>query len=241
MAHSGNCSSDARRVDECPRGLTEWAHLAASARPDRVCATACMIALMSGVGETIENPVNGERITWIETAETTGGELLSLDLSLRPGAAVAAEHRHMRQEERFRVDAGSIWLGLGGAERMVSAGEEVTVPAGVPHRWGNKGAVEAIVRVELRPALDTQTFFETFFGLARDGKTNDKGMPGLLQIAVAYRELGDSCPMLAKPPAFVQRMILGLLAPIGRAVGRRAVYTKYSPRHVALGMQPSAK
>lgn len=189
---------------------------------------------MSGVGETIENPVNGERMTWIETAETTGGELLSLDLFLRPGAAVAAEHRHMRQEERFRVDAGSIGLGLEGTERTVSEGEEVTVPAGVPHRWWNEGTVEEIVRVELRPALDTQTFFETLFGLARDGKTNEEGIPGLLQIAVTYRELGDSCPMLTKPPAFIQRILVALLAPIGRSAGRRAVYAKYSPRHRAL-------
>lgn len=190
--------------------------------------------LVSVIGETIENPINGERITWIERAETTAGELLSFDLSLRPGAAVAAEHRHMRQAERFRVDAGNIGLGLDGAERTVSEGEEVTVPAGVPHRWWNEGTVDATVRVELRPALDTQTFFETFFGLARDGKTNDKGLPGLLQIAVVCRGLGDSCPTLARPPALVQRIIFALLAPIGRSVGRRAVYAKYSPRHRAL-------
>ena len=49
-----------------------------------------------------------------------------------------------------------------------------------------------MVRVELRPALDTETFFETFFGLGRDGKTNARGIPGLLQIAVAFRGLGDS-------------------------------------------------
>ena len=182
-------------------------------------------------GETIENPVNGERITWIETAETTEGALLSLDLCLRPGAAVAAEHRHMRQEERFRVDAGSIGLSLNGTDRPVSEGEEVTVPAGVPHRWWNEGTVEATVRVELRPALDTQTFFETFFGLARDGKTNSKGIPSLLQIAVVYRDLGHSCPALAKPPASVQRIVSALLAPIGRALGQRAVYASYSPRH----------
>jgi mannose-6-phosphate isomerase-like protein (cupin superfamily) len=201
--------------------------------PNPVGAADVMVRLVSDVGETIENPVNGERITWVETAETTGGELLSLDLSLRPGAAVAAEHRHMRQEERFRVDAGSIALGIEGAERTVSEGEEVTVPAGVAHRWWNEGAVQATVRVELRPALDTQTFFETFFGLARDGKTNGKGIPGLLQIAVAYRDLGDSCPTLARPPAVVQRIMSALLAPLGRSMGRKAVYARYSPRHAA--------
>jgi mannose-6-phosphate isomerase-like protein (cupin superfamily) len=189
---------------------------------------------MARVGETIENPVNGERITWVETAQGTDGELLSLDLYLRPGAAVAAEHRHVRQEERFRVTGGTIALEVAGERQDVGLQEEAAVPAGVPHRWWNEGQEEAVVRVELRPALDTETFFETFFGLARDGKTNSKGIPGILQIAVAFRDLGDSCPSLTKPPAVVQRTVFATLAPLGRLLGRRAVYAKYSPDHVSL-------
>ena len=178
--------------------------------------------------------MNGERITWMETTQSTGGELLAFDLHLRPGAAVAAEHRHVRQEERFKVHSGTVGFELAGEERMAGPGEEVTVPIGVAHRWWNAGQDEARVRVELRPALDTETFFETFFGLARDGKTNAKGIPGLLQIAVAFRDLGDSCPELVKPPPAVQRGVFTLLAPIGRLVGRRAIYAKYSPRHLSL-------
>jgi hypothetical protein len=52
---------------------------------------------VASVGETIENPVNGESITWVETARSSAGELLAFDLSLRPGASVAATHRHVRQ------------------------------------------------------------------------------------------------------------------------------------------------
>ena len=183
---------------------------------------------MATPGETIENPVTGERITWIETAQSTGGELLAFDLYIRPGAAVAVEHRHVRQEERFAVHSGTVGFEVAGKERVVGPGEGVTVPIGVAHRWWNAGEDEARVRVELRPALDTETFFETFFGLARDGKTNAKGIPGLLQIAVAFRDLGDSCPQLVKPPPSVQRGVFTVLAPIGRLVGRRAVYPKYS-------------
>jgi len=189
---------------------------------------------MARVGETIENPVNGERITWIETAQTTGGELLSFDLSLRPGAAVAAAHRHVRQEERFRVQAGTIGLEVAGNRREVGLEEEVAVPLGVPHGWWNHGQEEATVRVELRPALDTETFFESFFGLARDGKTNSKGIPGLLQAAVLFRDLSDSCPSLTRPPAVVQRAVFATLAPVGRVLGRRAVYAEYSPGHESL-------
>jgi quercetin dioxygenase-like cupin family protein len=181
------------------------------------------------VGESIENPVNGERITWVETAAGTDGNLLSFDLALRPEAAVAVEHRHPRQEERFSVTTGRIGLSVAGEERILGVGEEMAIAPGVAHRWWNVDAGESIVRVELRPALETEVFFETFFGLARDGKTNAKGIPGLLQIAVAYSELGDSCPQVVKPPLFIQRLLIRLLAPVGRALGRRAVYRKYSP------------
>jgi quercetin dioxygenase-like cupin family protein len=183
------------------------------------------------VGGNIENPVNGERITWIETAAATGGTLLAFDLALRPQAAVAAEHRHPRQEERFTVSSGRIGLSIAGEERILGVGDETAIAPGVAHRWWNVDDSESVVRVELRPALETEVFFETFFGLARDGKTNAKGIPGLLQIAVAYSELGASCPQVVKPPPAIQRLVLAPLAPLGRALGRKAIYPEYSPDH----------
>jgi mannose-6-phosphate isomerase-like protein (cupin superfamily) len=183
---------------------------------------------MAEVGTTIENPVTGEAITWIETAASTGGSLLSFDLALRPDAALSAEHRHVEQTEDFRVLSGRIGISLGDDGRELGPGEAVTVPAGVPHRWWPAAGGGAVIRVELRPALRTEIFFETFFGLGRDGKTNAKGIPGLLQVAVAYSELGASCPQLVKPPVAVQRLVLTPLAPIGRALGRRASYAAYS-------------
>jgi quercetin dioxygenase-like cupin family protein len=184
---------------------------------------------MARVGQAIENPISGERITWRETAAGSGGEVLAFDLELRPGAAVAAEHLHLRQEERFAVTSGTIGLSVSGKESVLGPGEEAIVPPGTPHHWWNTGDEAAVVAVEVRPALETEVFFETLFGLARDGKTNSKGIPGLLQIAVAYADLGDSCSRLARPPVPVQRLVLAPLAPIGRLLGRRGAYLAYSP------------
>ncbi|HEY5333993.1 MAG TPA: cupin domain-containing protein [Solirubrobacterales bacterium] len=184
---------------------------------------------MARAGQTIENPISGERITWRETAVSSGGELLSFDLELRPGAAVAAEHRHLRQEERFAVTSGTVGLSVSGDESALGPGDEAIVPPGTAHHWWNGGDEVAVVGVELRPALETEVFFETLFGLARDGRTNAKGIPGLLQIAVAYADLGESCPRLTRPPVSVQRLALTPLAPIGRMLGRRAAYPAYSP------------
>jgi mannose-6-phosphate isomerase-like protein (cupin superfamily) len=182
------------------------------------------------VGGSVENPVNGERIEWVETAASTSGERLCFDLHLEPGAAVAASHRHLGQEEHFQVRAGALGVEVAGQEASCGPGEEVLVPPSVVHRWWNAGTGEAIVRVTLRPALRSEAFFETFFGLAREGKTNERGIPGLLQTAVTLHELGESCPYLARPSVGIQRMAAAILAPIGRSAGRRPTYESYGPR-----------
>jgi hypothetical protein len=81
----------------------------------------------------------------------------------------------------------------------------------------------------LRPGLDTETFFDSLFGLARDGKTNKRGVPGLSQVAVAYRELGDSCSRVTRAPTVVQDAVFAFLAPVGCGLGKRSVYARYTP------------
>ena len=39
---------------------------------------------MAYTGQTIENPVSGERITFLKTSRDTGGEKLEIELELRP-------------------------------------------------------------------------------------------------------------------------------------------------------------
>ncbi len=186
---------------------------------------------MARAGETIENPVTGERITWLQTAAETAGETLDCDLFLRPGASVSAEHRHVRQTEEFTLVAGWLRVVVDGRESDLQVGDQLTIPADTPHRWVNAGEVEAQVRVTLRPALDTETFFETFFGLARDGKTSKRGIPDLAQIAAAYRDLGDSCPRVTRPPRAIQDLVFAVAAPFARMLGKRGVYQRYSPGH----------
>ena len=40
----------------------------------------------------------------------------------------------------------------------------VIVPPGTPHRWWNETEEDAHVLAELRPALNTEMFFETAYG-----------------------------------------------------------------------------
>ena len=62
------------------------------------------------------------------------------------------------------------------------------------------------------------------FALAADGKTNKKGMPNPLRLAVIAREYFDVV-RLPFPPVALQRFGLALGAPTGRLFGYEATYT----------------
>jgi quercetin dioxygenase-like cupin family protein len=169
-------------------------------------------------GDVLEHPVTGERLVWRKVASDTAGELLEADLFARPGAFVAAEHVHPNQEERFEVVSGVMAVRINGEERTLRPGDVAVVPPGTPHTWWNAGSEEVHVRGEVKPALRTQQFFEKFFGLAKDGKTNRRGLPKPLQLALLMREYDEEI-RLARPPFIIQRLLFTPLAVIARLVG----------------------
>jgi quercetin dioxygenase-like cupin family protein len=175
-------------------------------------------------GDTIENSITGERLVFLQTASETNGELVVVEAFVQPGGCVAAAHVHPEQEERFHVLGGTLRLRLGNETVEVSAGGRVTVPAGTAHRFWNAGTDEAHFLCEVRPALHFEQLLETMFALAREGKTNANGMPNVLRLAVIAQEYADTIrlPFL---PAIVQRLGLGLGAPLGRLLGYSATHS----------------
>jgi quercetin dioxygenase-like cupin family protein len=186
---------------------------------------------MARTGDELRHPVTGERIIWRKVAADTGGALLQADLFALPQASPAAAHVHSRQEERFEVLAGSLRLRIDGTESTLGPGDVAVVPPGTPHTWWNVGNEEAHVLADIRPALRTEMFFETLFGLAADGKTDRRGLPTPLQLAALITEFSDEVH-LARPPILVQRLLFVPLALIGRLAGYRGWYPRYSPAPV---------
>jgi quercetin dioxygenase-like cupin family protein len=185
---------------------------------------------MARAGEEIYNPVQGDWIVFGETAQDTSGELLSAELVVSPKAAGPPAHVHPLQEERFEVLSGIIRARLSNQERNLPEGERMTVAPGTPHTWWNDGEEAARVSVELRPALNSEIGFETIYGLARDGKTNKNGVPNLLQLAVILSGVNKGEIYLAQPPIPipVQKALFAALAPVGRLLGYKDHYPKYS-------------
>ena len=167
---------------------------------------------MAYQGQTIENPASGERITFRETAASTGGELVAIDLELPARRRVPGpRHVHPRQEERFEVVAGTMRFRLGRRRVLAGPGEVVVVPAGVAHDFANAGETDALVRVEVRPALAMERLFETAVALAREGRTLRSGVPMPRELARFTREF-EAEVQAAFPPRWLQRIALAPLA-----------------------------
>lgn len=168
--------------------------------------------------------MTGLRTVFRQTAAETGGELLQVEWIGEPGWTTGRDHVHPHQDERFEVLSGELTLRLDGVERVHRKGEAIVAPAGAAHAAANVGDEPVRVLVDFRPALRTETAFETLAGLARDGKTNRLGAPeNPLRLGVVLNHFRDEI-YFTSPPLPVQRVVLGALAAVGRLLGYRPEY-----------------
>src|ERR1043166_5171335 len=182
---------------------------------------------MIEAGQTIENSVTGERIIFRKTSRETNGAAVVIETFVQPNGFVAAAHVHPSQEERCEVRSGSVAFKLGRKKLVAGPGQRLTVPAGTPHKFWNAGDDVAHFVCEVRPALQFESLLETMFALAGDGKTNRKGMPNPLRLAVIANAHFDTV-RLPFPPAILQKIALALGAPAGRLLG-------YGPTYAPVG------
>ena len=172
-------------------------------------------------GDVIENPVTGERMTFIRTSAQTGGALAEIDLELSPTAFLAAEHIHRFQEERFDVLRGSVLLRCQGEQSTYGPSETVVVPAGARHSWAPVGDEGALVRLTFTPGAGIEDFFDEFFRLAREGRTNRRGIPhprDAARLSLAHEMYIGRPPV----PIPLQRAVFRVLAGASRTQRQRA-------------------
>jgi quercetin dioxygenase-like cupin family protein len=194
---------------------------------------------MARHGDLYENTITGERAVVLRGDEAP--ELPTLaHLTVHPRGFVAGEHTHPALTERFKVIAGELRTRIDGVEGVLRAGEEATVPPGVKHDWWNASDEDVHVLVEISPgSARFEQAIATSFGLANTGRTNAKGRPNLLQAALLGHEFADVI-QFTKPPAWVQRVLFGLLAPIARGRGYKGIYPELLGPHGIVEADPRA-
>jgi hypothetical protein len=165
-------------------------------------------------GQSVFNPVSGERTTFVRTAASTDGHALELLWRVPAGSRLAAlPHVHPGEAEEFELLEGTAEYRVGGDRETKEAPHRFTVPANTSHvHPKNVGEGELVLRqwIEVgdpRHAMlaGIQAYFETAAALAHEGKINRGGMiRNPLQFAVTVSECLMPDSVLSFPPASIQ-------------------------------------
>ena len=94
-------------------------------------------------GQTLVNPVTGERMTFLETAAETGGARVVIELHADPGGSVAAAHLHPSQWETFEVVSGTLGAKVAGRKVEIGPGETLGIAPGVPTPGGTQATTSS--------------------------------------------------------------------------------------------------
>ncbi len=160
----------------------------------------------------IFNPIQKDAITFVRTAEETGGAYSLLDMEVAPGGGNLL-HYHGSFAEHFTVTSGEFGVQIAKDSFVLKLGESAAAPAMTPHRWYNNTGQTATVRIELRPgSTGFERGLQIVYGLAHDGLSDKKGLPKSLVHKAIVLELIDT-----NLPGFAS-----LIAPLLRAIARRA-------------------
>ncbi len=182
---------------------------------------------MAYPNKIISNKITGQEIKFIQTAKDTKGELLEMESSFAPHSKEPPAHYHPFQQEDFIVIDGELTVRIDDELRILKAGDHLHIPAKKVHAMWNNSDGKTIVNWKIRPALNIEQLFETVTGLANDNKTNNQGMPSILQAAVLMEHYSNVYRP-ANPSFIVQKILFGLISFFARLFGYRSSYKKYS-------------
>jgi quercetin dioxygenase-like cupin family protein len=166
--------------------------------------------------EEIINARTGQRMRFLRASH--GEDVLRIESVNPPTGIAEPTHVHPNQETRIEVLQGELVHTIADSERRLGPGDTLTIPSGVPHGFRNVGEIDAVSIQEFRPALNSEKFFRTLFGLAAAGEINDAGMPSLLRLSVLAPVYGDEIRVV-RPPWPVQRAVFAVLSPLARLRG----------------------
>ncbi|MBC5774870.1 cupin domain-containing protein [Pontibacter sp. KCTC 32443] len=96
----------------------------------------------------------------IRTAEETKGQSLEMEWEILPQADGTPVHLHPEAQETYRVLEGQIEVNVNGEWHHLHQGEEITVPAGIPHTFRNPTDYITKVYNTHSPAMQFDNYFK---------------------------------------------------------------------------------
>ena len=141
--------------------------------------------------KTIVNPLIRDEVTFKQTTAGTNGRITSLIVTLMPGGGTPM-HYHRRFSETFIVVQGELALELTGRKLILREGQEFTVRKNQAHRFENETGKPVIFTTIIIPgSAGFENALCILYGLARDKRTNQVGIPKNLIELAAVLEMSD--------------------------------------------------
>ena len=172
-------------------------------------------------GQIVEDPALKQRYRFSHSVDPDGGAVLHVESWVDPGGGVTP-HVHPAMEERFHVLAGAPSLLAGRTWARYAPGDEIVVPAGLRHAYGNDTAELVHMRADVRPPSSLQAFLEEVAALSQAGMITSRGLPrrpsALVRAAALAQRHRDMVTLLfpPMPPPFVQRLLFPPLVKLAR-------------------------
>jgi len=174
---------------------------------------------MAQTNKIIENPVIGDKMQFLTTAQESNGEMLKFKVWFKTGAQGPPYHMHPVQTEIFEVLSGTAQFTLDGKQQKLTTGQSITVHPNAKHKFCNAGDNELVMAVELKPALKSEFFLETFYSLAKKGMTDKKSVPNnfLHWMTILNEYYGEQ--FIVGPPIFLQKFMARVFGLFGKLLG----------------------
>lgn len=162
---------------------------------------------------------DGAVVTVVDSPADPNRAPLVLEFAVPPGAMPTLVHVHPRQEETYAVREGAMEVLIGRSWSTLEAGQSAAVPAGTPHAFRNRSNATVRFLNEHRPALRFEEYFRTIHRLTETGKMK-AGLDArsILYACVLIDEYADTM----RPAGTLQRVVVGVLARVGRLLGMEA-------------------
>lgn len=181
---------------------------------------------MAFKNKTIRNSKTRVDIRFLQTGKDTHGKLLEMESTYYEHSKEPAAHYHPYQKEDFTILLGELKVRIDGQVIVLKQDDTLHIPVNKVHSMWNDSDSKTIVNWKVQPAMSTDHLLETATGLANDGKTNDEGMPNILQVALMANQYADVF-RLKKPPFVIQKILFMILTPFAYLLGYKPTYKKY--------------
>lgn len=175
--------------------------------------------------QVLTDPIKGDVYEFLETAQDSQGERVSIKMTVKTKGQLVPMHLHMLQDEHFTVLSGQLTVLQEGKSQVLQAGESIVLPKNEVHNHFNNHdePVEFIQTVS--PALDFDYFIENLINYTIDHQVKG-GKFGLIQQLVTSKYIASKS-YVAGIPIPVQNFLMNVVGPIAKLFGVKALYAEY--------------